>query len=430
MRQVRGFVRRNRWTLLLLLIALPVARWLTLRGKPELLGEASPFGLASPQAYQLYVLQTVYQGRIYALVPRPDQNLSVQSCPLTGNTRQELAPQSGLRGDVSPPFAQSSYLYFCVGKKASLRFPPWGDSLKKEGHQAKPVVVRYSQGPDWQEAALYRIPLTGGSPQALFHGLKNVNVVLAGDDLYWIRARPNEVTRTEFSPEKSEETARYHSDLMLTSLATGATRQLASGLPYNASLARSSSGVYWQREAPQNAPDLMRYDRAKDKMVVVLPHTWLAFPPCELEGSVYWVDHEMRTDPGSGQRIEARSALMRVNLDGSDRQKLLTLTENHVKRWDVSDFRVHRNHLYCLLQEKKPDHPDSSLQSLCVLRLDGQPRLEKIQRLPDTSPGYSPSYVLDEGYCYYIDRQMRESWADWQKPVETKYMIYRFRLPD
>ncbi len=257
--------------------------------------------------------------------------------------------------------------------------------------------------------------------------------------MYWIKAGPDERVQVTRGDETWDE-VRGHSDLMITSLADGATRKLCFGLSASTLLFAGAESVFWTEPHPfpDTRVDLCSMQPGDDK-----PHVLPNFEadlyfvaPVEYQGRLYWFASEtvdslrQRRVP----RLDDATQLVSTDRDGSDRRVLFSLPA--LRKRLTAPLSLHRGALYFRLADPYPSELPTAAQAakqpqyLCRLHPERADPVEVVCKLP----GQTNSMWFDGGYFYFLNlEEHRSLWAwltDDDAHTQIKQTLYRVHLPE
>lgn len=264
-----------------------------------------------------------------------------------------------------------------------------------------------------------QVALQGGTPRTVAT-LQGDTFCLAANSVFWIKPAQEETARVT-QGENPQTRLRWtetsaHSDLMLTSLADGATRCIRHGIPRHILLTRCQAGMSWKEPSPYPAPPRLLYARVADGSVVALGTiTNDQNPPLcvEVGKRLYWVDapHEY--------------TLMSANLDGSS----LRVVEGIKERHQIGTLLLYgyKGSLYGCLQEMNPGGAEAYPLSLCKLHPDRQDPVEILRKI--SGKGVATDAISNMqfggGYLYF---QLLDQPGLWSSDVGVRQTLCRIPL--
>lgn len=418
--QNRVFIRRYGWLVVLVCVAVPLIRWWAGRSRPERLSGGVPrSGLLE-----------------YSVRINPDNTFSILRQPLPSGAAREIGRvplAEGSLQSLSPLTRIGDYVYFTLDQEHR---PPqkYGFAGGVATVPQKPIVTHYVRKPDPVRARLCRVPCQGGPVQEVRRDLNTRLYAAVGDDIYWIRGKP-EAVASVWDRTGMHETVTPKSDLMQTSLRTHTTRLIATGLPLYTPLFSGREAVYWTKYARPNAADavseLWRYAPAQPAPQCIMQGYKDYKPPFEADGRLYWVSTDMGDSQIGGSNIPKNASLYSAKPDGSGRRLVLELVTDKRPKWAGYRFLTYDNRLYALLKDPPDTGPNSYISDLPTrlyrVREHATPMLRPIFKIP---PKTYENVLFDRGYFYFTRHEEQEEWLHWSAPVQGKNVLYRFRLPE
>jgi hypothetical protein len=461
MKTVLAKVRRHQILLLVLLVAFLFCRTWMMRAGPERLIDIVQFD--SIRGERMYRLELPTSADApYTLISQSvlDGSLRKQAVPLDKSEQVTIvhigADAVYLRREprmLGAAIATGAV----VGGGVSLPSKPQPVGRPKQP-PSPPTRVRVKRlRPHLPPLALLRLPLAGGAPQEV-PGVDARQAIIVERTVYWIKRQPDELWNLE--EQVQGKTTRViqsdvvgHSQLMMTPLDAGETREVARGVPEGAQLVPGEDGVIWTIIKPTAAGerrmDIYRFHRsdAHPSLVASVIPANLYAPSSMVErgGRLFWRQFEPVTvvAPLSGSTDlpphlsiaqalpEQRAHLIMAAGDGSAPRKLEVkeIAESGARGFPY--LSAHRGHLYTCLSTSQPpkDGVVKTTTWLCRLHTTDPPRVEKLLRLPVGNSGWGQ---FDGDYWYFPLTEEREKFFDWSKEglrTTSVHVLYRYRLP-
>jgi hypothetical protein len=435
----RDFLKKNGRLLLITSVSAVGILWWTGRSKPERLGTVPPYRLMGSMDYRasvnsdrtLSILARVVwekKEREIARIPLVDDEVGLSALP----------PSLHRKGD-------SLYFLLDQGKRTQEKRPQKKAKLDFRGADAtpqKPVILQYTRYPVPNRLRLCRLSCQGGPVQEVLRDLNTDRFTVVGEDIYWIRGKPEAVTSIweRSHPSHYRETVLPRSDLMHTSLRTGMSRQIATGFPLHASLFAGRDAVYWIKQShpgdPKTKSELWRYQPALPAPERVLADYKNIAAPLEADARLYWIEREGGNGTLSGEISNPDQVrLLSTNPDGSDKRPVLDLVTNKTRRWDQYRFYVYNDRLYALLKEppRSATSPTSNApETLYRVRPHATHPLHPLFKMPRNSMTDRTHEMVffEKGFFYFTCREEHEDWLHATAPSTVENTLYRIRLAE
>lgn len=244
------------------------------------------------------------------------------------------------------------------------------------------------------------VPLDGRPPRDLLPGERPSQGVVLGQSIFWVAPRP---ALPGGGPPRA--------DLMLTPLHGGKHRRVATGLLPWTPLMKGEHRVFWQTRGDGDTPPcLCSVSEDGDELSLIEDADSAGVPPVEHDGRYYWLE--------SGQQLSR--PLHSVRTDGTDRRESL----RPVPGVDLVWFQAYRGVLYGLTLRRTTGmgRPGRVVVQLNRIHLGVPAVLEPVADLPRD---VEINGQFDEGYFYFVVREVRDNWLDWS-PEGLSPHVYRY----